>query len=130
MAEAGKTPAQANPVPNHGDHDRVTMLSLQADGTPDQHEAEVIGDKAAAVAAAKQQFVEQAVSAVDVERNVANPSRVTLVGQEDGTSKAEPLTTGQDPSLVDAQKAHEKAEKAALAAAEKTVEKLHNGLGD
>jgi hypothetical protein len=48
-----------------GAHDRVAMLSLRADGTPDQTNPEIIGDKDAAVAAAKVQFAQQAVSAVD-----------------------------------------------------------------
>jgi hypothetical protein len=55
-------------VKNEGDHDRVAMLSLQADGTPDQHNPEIIGDKDAAIKATKVQFAQQAVSAVDAEK--------------------------------------------------------------
>lgn len=132
MAEAGTTPKAAQKVPHQGDHDRVAMLSLQPDGVPDQHNPEIIGDKEAALRAAQTQFAEQAVSAVDVERTVGlpDPTKVTLVGQEDGSVKAEPLTTGQDPVIAEAVEAHQSAEKVALAAAEKTVEALHKGLGD
>lgn len=127
MAEAGSTPKAAQKVPHNGDHDRVAMLSLNADGVPDQHEPEIIGDKEVAVAAARVQFTEQAVSAIDVERAAAapDPTRVTLVGQKDGTVKAEPLTTGQDPSIADNAEAHEKARQAAVAAAEKAVDALY-----
>lgn len=124
MAEASTTPKQANPVPNQGDHDRVQMLSLKADGTPDQHNPEMIGDKETSVEATKQQFAEQAVSAVDVTENTGP---VTLVGQKDGTVKEEPLTTGEDPQIAERQKAHDKAAKAAESAAEKAVNSLHQG---
>jgi hypothetical protein len=42
--------------------DRVAMLSLSADGTPDQINPVVIGNKDAATDAAKRQFVEQALA--------------------------------------------------------------------
>jgi hypothetical protein len=45
--------------------DRVAMLSLSADGTPDQINPVVIGNKDAATDAAKRQFVEQALSDAD-----------------------------------------------------------------
>jgi hypothetical protein len=69
MAEASRRPpARSNEHrrPDHGDHDRVQMLSLKADGTPDQHNPEIIGDKDVALEAAKEQFKQQAVSAADV----------------------------------------------------------------
>ena len=50
-----------NPKAAEGTQDRVAMLSLKSDGTPDQTNPVVIGDKEAAVAAAKRQFAEQAV---------------------------------------------------------------------
>jgi hypothetical protein len=70
MAEASKSETKAanTAVQNEGDHDRVTMLSLNVDGTPDQHNPEIIGDKEAAVAAAKVQFAQQAVASVDAEK--------------------------------------------------------------
>lgn len=123
MAEASKTPSKANPVPNEGDHDRVQMLSLKADGTPDQHNPEIIGDKEAAVAAAKVQFAQQAVSAVDVA--YADPSRVTIVGTPEGEpDKVVPLHHGQDPSIEKAQAEHEKVAETAAKAAAATVEAL------
>jgi len=112
MAEAGKTPSKANEVPNQGDHDRVQMLSLRADGTPDQHNPEIIGDKDVALAAAKEQFKQQAVSATEL----------TRVG---GGTVVEDAP--QDPSIEAAQKEHEKAASAAEKAAEKVVNSLHNG---
>lgn len=49
-----------------GDHDRVSMLSLKADGTPDQTPVvELIGDVEATKAATREQFAQQAVAAVD-----------------------------------------------------------------
>ena len=114
MAEAGTTPTRANEVPNHGDHDRVQMLSLKADGTPDQHNPEIIGDKDAAVAAAKEQFKQQAVSAADV----AN-------APTGGGSTVEDAP--QDPSIEAAVKEHEKVAAAAEKAAVKVVDSLHQG---
>lgn len=124
MAEVSKTPSESNKVPHEGDHDRVQMLSLRADGTPDQHNPEIIGDKEIALRAAKEQFAQQAVSAVDAAR-VSGP--VTLVGQKDGSVKEVPATTGEDPSIVEAKSEHDKAAKAAESAAEKTVNALHKG---
>lgn len=100
-------------VPQNGDHDRVAMLSLKADGTPDQHNPEIIGDKEFAVEAAKRQFAEQAVSAVDAEARAAS---------------ADPAeTVGQDPAIEDAQKEHDKVAKAAESRAESVVNSLHKG---
>lgn len=106
MAEAKNT------VPGQGDHDRVAMLSLKADGTPDQHDPELIGDRDTALAAAKRQFAEQAVSAADIaERGVV---------AEDGGEQV-----GQDPQVEQLTKAHEDAAAAAESAAEATVKALH-----
>jgi hypothetical protein len=113
MAEASKTPKQANPVPNEGDHDRVQMLSLKADGTPDQHNPEIIGDKDAAVRAAQEQFKQQAVSAADVQN--AGPGGTVV---EDAP---------QDPSIEKVQQEHEKVAEKAEKAAESTVNSLHQG---
>jgi hypothetical protein len=111
MAENTKGAAGNTAVPSHGDHDRVAMLSLKADGSPDQHRPEIIGDKEFALEATKRQFTEQAVSAVDqAERGVAADT-----GAE---------TVGQDPEIEKLQKKHEAAEKDAVAAAESTVSAL------
>lgn len=97
-------------VPKHGDRDRVAMLSLKADGTPDQHNPEIIGEKEFALAATKEQFKQQAVSAVDQEK------RAELFGT--GTA-AEKLT--QDPKIEELTGAHDAAAKQAESAAESTV---------
>lgn len=113
--------------PTVGDHDRVQMLSLRADGTADQLAPEIIGDKDVAVAAATKQFSEQAVSAADVavRSEVAGP--VTLIGQEDGSVEAIPATTDATAAVDELKVAHEDAASAAAAAAEAAVEKLHRG---
>lgn len=126
MAEASTTPKQSNTVPAHGDHDRVQMLSLKADGTPDQHNPEIIGDKDVAVAAAKEQFAQQAVSAADVELRGATATVGVLQGQADG-SVTTVGSTEQDPSIAKLEDAHGKAAKAAESAAEKAVNALHKG---
>lgn len=95
-------------VPAHGDHDRVAMLSLNADGTPDQHDPEIIGDKEFALEATKRQFAEQAVSAVDRREHAA-------------TAGTEPEQGKQDPAIAQMQKAHQTAETQAEKAAETTV---------
>lgn len=132
MAEASKPATGGNTaVPHQGDHDRVVMLSLKADGTPDQHNPEVIGDKGFATAAAKRQFAEQAVSAVDVEKRGATAGPVTIVGKPGDTpDETVPLRTEMDPSVAEVKKAHDAAAKAGEAAAEKTVSALHKGSGD
>lgn len=113
MAQANSTTEKANTaVPHQGDHDRVQMLSLKADGTPDQHNPEIIGDKDAAIAATKEQFKQQAVSAADV---AATGGGTTVEGAP------------QDPSIAKAQKEHKKVAKAAESAAEKTVNALFKG---
>lgn len=111
MAEASNTPSKANEVPNQGDHDRVQMLSLKADGTPDQHNPEIIGDEETAVAAAQEQFKQQAVSAADVANAGGGGTTV-----EDAP---------QDPSIQKVQKEHDRVAAAAEKAAEKVVTSLH-----
>lgn len=106
----------------HGDHDRVQMLSVKADGTPDQTNPEIIGDPEIAEKAAQEQFAQQAVSAVD---QAQHSGPVTLVGQKDGSVKEVAATTGEDPSIESAKKAHDEAAAAAEKAASKTVSALH-----
>ncbi|KRB73075.1 hypothetical protein ASE01_20075 [Nocardioides sp. Root190] len=100
-------------VKHEGDHDRVQMLSLRADGTPDQHNPEIIGDKEAAVKAAQEQFKQQAVSAADA-KNAG-----------DGGSTVEDAP--QDPTIEAAKAEHDKVAAAAEKAAEKVVSALHEG---
>ena len=109
---AAATEANAPAVQGGGDHDRVVMLTLHPDGTPRQHNPEIIGDKQFATDAAKRQFAEQAVSAVDVEMRGATA---------DSDSE-------RDPDTLRA--AHETARDAAHERAEATVEQLHRGVGD
>lgn len=112
MAKATSTEAGNTAVPHEGDHDRVQMLSLRADGTPDQHNPEIIGDKDAAIAAASEQFKQQAVSAADV----APTGGGTVV--EDAP---------QDPAIEAKVKEHDKVAAAAEKAAESVVSQLHKG---
>jgi len=105
-----------NTAAKHGDHDRVVMLSLKADGSPDQHDPEIIGDKEFAVNAAKAQFAQQAVSAVDVTLRTPNQGGL-------------PVSETEDPGVAELQKAHEAAEKSAVSQAEKTINALHQGVG-
>jgi hypothetical protein len=112
MAEPQKA-AASNAVPHQGDHDRVAMLSLRADGTHDQHNPEFI-DEEFAREASKVQFAQQAVSAVDaVERSATIDTGAA--GGED---------VPQDPSIEKLQKAHDKAATAAEKAAESAVKSL------
>jgi hypothetical protein len=97
-------------VPQHGDRDRVAMLSLRADGTPDQHNPEIIGEKEFAEQATREQFRQQAVSAVDQEK------RAELFGTGVQVEQLE-----QDPAIQELQDAHQKAEQAAEKAADSTV---------
>lgn len=110
-----KTSAPVNPVKDEGDHDRVSMLSLKADGTPDQHNPEFIGDKETAVAATREQFAQQAVAAVDAEKR----AELGLGGDvESDTSDAK----------IDALKSeHDKVAAAAEKRADKVVNELHRG---
>lgn len=97
-----------------GAHDRVAMLSLKADGTPDQLAPEIIGDKESAREATKRQFAEQAVSAVDeAARRAAGLGAVE--------------TVEQDPTVAAVQAEHDKASAAAEKKAAAVVERLHQG---
>jgi hypothetical protein len=103
--------AQGNTaVPAHGDKDRVAMLSLRADGIPDQHNPEIVGDKEFALEATREQFRQQAVSAVDQEK------RAELFGTGNSAEQLE-----QDPKIVELKSAHDAAAKAAESAADSTV---------
>lgn len=105
----------ANTAAKEGDHDRVVMLSLRADGTPDQHNPEIIGDKEFAVAAAKEQFAQQAVASVDAEKR----AELGLAGADEGDTS---------DALIDALKAeHDKVAQAAESRAESVINSLHKG---
>lgn len=93
-----------------GAHDRVVMLSLKADGTPDQFNPEIVGDPEFAREAAKRQFAEQAVSAADDAR---------LSGAPDVEQ------VKQDPGIASTQKTHQRITTAAEKRADEVVSKLH-----
>lgn len=101
-------------VPEHGDHDRVAMLSLKPDGTPDQISPEIIGDKHFALAATKEQFTQQAVSAVD---SLKRPEIIPGAGGD--------RLESQDPAIEALKAEHDAAATAAESAATATVEALY-----
>lgn len=110
--------AASSPVSPAVDHDRVAMLSVGKDGTPDQHDPELIGDKDAALAATREQLQQQAVSAVD------SAKRAEILDPT-GTGSAETLK--QDPAIAALGKAQGEAAEAAEKSAEKVVGDLHQG---
>lgn len=112
MADRTASTNTEKAVVDTGDHDRVVGLSIRKDGTLDQHNPEIIGDKDAALAATKEQFAQIAVSAVDAEKR----AELGLAGAEEGdTSDAK----------IDALKAeHDKAAKAGEAKATSVVNAL------
>lgn len=112
-------------VPHQGDHDRVQMLTLNADGTPRDHNPEIIGDPEVAKAMAREQFAQQAVSAADV-RATSVPMMVVGDGK-DGTKLVPASEAPQDPSIADAQAEHAKVAEAAHKAADAMVDSLHRG---
>lgn len=101
-----------NPIANQGDHDRVVMLSLNADGSADQHNPEIIGDPEFAKEAAKVQFAQQAVAAVDAEKR----AELGLAGQEEGDTS--------DAKIDALKKEHDKVAEAAEKRAVAVVESL------
>jgi hypothetical protein len=103
----------------HGDHDRIVMASRRADGSMDQLNPEFIGDKDVAIAAAKEQLAQQAVSAVDV------AARGVSSAPEEGEGTSEP-----DAEIAALKEAQETAVKRAEGQAEREVRDLHQGLGD
>lgn len=95
-----------------GDHDRVAIVSRHPDGSPNQINPEMIGDKDAALEATKEQLTQQAVSAADTEK------RAEQAAQDQPEQK-------QDKSVEELQKVHEDAKKSAEKAAEAEVNALH-----
>ena len=108
MAESKNT-SSGNPVPHDGDHDRVQMPSLHVDGSFAQHNPEFIGDEDSTLEAIKEQYRQQAVSAVDV--------------AERGAS-TDDLQTALDPSIKELKDKHDAAAAAAEKAAEAQFKKL------
>lgn len=95
--------------------DRVSMLSLRVDGTPDQTNPTIIGDKDQAIAAAKEQFAQKAVSASD---QAVRAEHGLATDADEDTSDA----------AIDAVKADlDKVAATAEKAAEKVISDLHEG---
>jgi hypothetical protein len=130
-ADSGKqdtTPKAAagnTAVPHGGDHDRVQLLSLRADGTPDQHNPEMIDASDATREATREQFAQQAVSAADVERAHVKSGPMMVVEGKDGETELKPASDApQDPSIKGAQDELGKVDEAARKAADAAVDKL------
>lgn len=112
---APATPKTEGAVIDTGDHDRVVGLSVAKDGTLDQHNPEIIGDRDAALAATKEQFAQIAVSAIDADKRAELGLAATA---DEDTSDAK----------IDALRAaHDKAAKAGEAKAESLVNALYKG---
>ena len=79
MAEANEKNVANAAVP----HDRVAMLSLKADGTPDQTNPEMIGDKEFSIEATKRQFAEHAVSAADDAKRATDRAEAAAALKQD-----------------------------------------------
>lgn len=115
MAEVNKTTATSPQVVEPAT-DRVQMLSVAKDGTPDQAPNFVfIGDKEAALAATKQQFAQQAVARVDEEKRPE-------LGLGGGT-----VEVVEDKSIAELRSAQEKAVAEAEKKAAAVVNANHGG---
>lgn len=110
MADTKPTTAEKAVIT--GDHDRVASLSIRADGTLDQTNPEIIGDKDAALEVTKEQFRQMAVSAVDADKRAE-------LGLTSG-----PDEPGPDKVVDELRAAHEAAEKQGEKAAEAVVKSL------
>ena len=115
MAETTKAKADAPVATKDVPHDRVVSLSLKADGTPDQNNPEIIGDKDAAIEATKKQFAEFAVSAADQRLR----QETGLAGTDEGSTA--------DAQIDKLKAEHDKVAKAAESKAESLVNSLHQG---
>lgn len=105
-------------VPAHGDVDRVQMLSLRADGTPDQSPGVVmIGDEETARAQTREQFAQQAVSATDQQLRAEQAA----AGR---TGTDTPAQDVQDPVISELIEAHAEANDAAVKAADSVMDDL------
>lgn len=120
-----KAAAGNTAVPHEGDHDRVQMLSLRADGTPDQHNPEMIDDSEATRDATREQFAQQAVSAADVNRARRQSGPFMVTTDKDGNEVRKPASEApQDPSVAEAKDELDKVDEAARKAADAAVDKL------
>lgn len=108
----------------HGDHDRVVMPSLYADGSLAQTpNVELIGDREVSRRLMREQFAQQAVSAADVAaKGVRSTPGAGLTNDPAETGDVHELE--QDPTVADLQARHEQVAEAARAAADKLVDSL------
>ena len=107
MADSAKSTTDKPVVDVKDNHDRIALPSVAKDGSLDQLDPEFIGDPEFTKEAVREQFKQNAVSAVDDANRAA---------AEDDTE------VSQDPSIEAAQKEHEKAAKKAESAADKLVD--------
>lgn len=112
-------------VPHQGPHDRVQMLSLRADGTPDQTpNVEIVGDPEFAKEAAREQFKQQAVSVADQLHATSEPMMVVATDDKGGTELRPASEAPQDPSIKERQDEHQKVAEAAEKAADAAIDAL------
>ncbi|MEI4273921.1 hypothetical protein TEK04_19545 [Klenkia sp. LSe6-5] len=121
-----------NPLPEGGDHDRVAMLSVRADGTADQYDPEIVVDVAVARAATREQFTQQAVSAADVrlaeQAAVTAGPQVTIIGSPEGEpDRVVPLTTDATSAGTELDELRAEVVDTAVAAADAAVDRLTSG---
>lgn len=114
MAETKNTTSE--PVARIADHDRVQMLSVAKDGSLDQNNPEIIGDKDAAIEATKAQFAQIAVANVDATKRA-----------ELGLAATDDNSPGPDAAIDKLKAEQDKAIAAAEKQAESVVNSLHNG---
>lgn len=129
-ADSGKqdttkaTDAKGNTAVPETPHDKVAMLSLRADGTPDQSNPEIVGDPETAKAAAREQFKQQAVSAADQIHATSVPMMTVATDDKGGTEERPASEAPQDPSIQERKDEHEKVAEAAEKAADAMVDAL------
>lgn len=121
MADKGNAPAAAAAKGDDdggqaADRDRVVMASRAPDGTPVQHNPELIGPRDDAEEGARRQLAEQAVSITD-QRQVEADRRAAAGDDQ------------QDPGIDERRKAHDEAAKAAEGKASAEVRRLHSEGG-
>lgn len=109
-------------------HDRVSVLSVRADGTHDQLNPELL-DPEGVVEYTKVQFREQAIGIADDNRIAGGVGgAVTIIGKPgDEPDEVVPATTDavrQDPSIKARAQEHEKVAQAAEKAAEAVIKSL------
>lgn len=119
MAEAKNTSGvnAEEPVVSTGSYDRVQMVSMTKDGTPDQtSDFEMVGDKEAVMEATKEQFAQIAVARVDAEKRAELGLAGTATGEPSPDAAIDALRAEQEKAVAVAEKQ-----------AEALVNKAHKG---